>query len=272
LDGEAATVLCAQLLTLDAEGDQPIRLELQGLDAELPAALTVMGVLDVLRVPVTGYVAGQLAGAGLGLLAACTHRQAYPSAILTLTEPKLSLGGTAAEVSRQEEQVAAMMDTLYIRLAEVTGREVDDLRADARRGRFFTVSEAVSYGLIEGQATGGDTLKAAAVPRRPAESFILANTTLGTAPLVPEIRLHLASDAIELWEQTEQGAGPAQLPPPFWAFPWAGGQALARYLLDHPALVRGRTVLDVAAGSGLVALAAARAGAASVTPTETDPL
>ena len=64
LDGEAATVLCAQLLTLDAEGDGPVRLELQGLDAELPAALTVMGVLDVLRVPVTGYVAGQLGGAG----------------------------------------------------------------------------------------------------------------------------------------------------------------------------------------------------------------
>jgi ATP-dependent Clp protease protease subunit len=156
LDGEAATVLCAQLLTLDAEGDEPIRLELQGLDAELPAALTVMGVLDVLRVPVTGYVAGQLTGAGLGVLAACTHRQAYPSAILTLTEPKLSLGGTAAEVSTQEEQVAAMMDTLYIRLAEVTGREVDDLRADARRGRFFTVPEAVSYGLIEGQATAAN--------------------------------------------------------------------------------------------------------------------
>jgi ATP-dependent Clp protease protease subunit len=156
LDGEAATVLCAQLLTLDAEGDEPIRLELQGVDAELPAALTVMGVLDVLRVPITGYVAGQLSGAGLGILAACTHRQAYPSAILTLTEPRLSLAGTATEVSTQEDQITAMVDTLYIRLAEVTGREVDDIRADARRGRFFTVPEAVSYGLIEGQATAAD--------------------------------------------------------------------------------------------------------------------
>jgi predicted nicotinamide N-methyase len=95
---------------------------------------------------------------------------------------------------------------------------------------------------------------------------------LGTAPLVPEIRLHLASDAIELWERTEQDVSPAQLPPPFWAFPWAGGQALARYLLDQPTIVRGRTVFDLAAGSGLVALAAARAGAAAVAPTETDPL
>ncbi|HEY2130174.1 MAG TPA: ATP-dependent Clp protease proteolytic subunit [Streptosporangiaceae bacterium] len=153
LDGEAATVLCAQLLTLDAEGDGPVRLELQGLDAELPATLTVMGVLDVLRVPVTGYVAGQLGGAVIGVLAACTHRLAYPSAVLSLAEPRLNLDGTATEVSAQQEQVAAMLDTLYIRLAEVTGREVDEIRGDARRGRFFTVAEAVSYGLIEAEAT-----------------------------------------------------------------------------------------------------------------------
>ena len=95
---------------------------------------------------------------------------------------------------------------------------------------------------------------------------------MGSPPLIPEIRLHLASDAIELWERTEQDVSHAQLPPPFWAFGWAGGQALARYLLDQPTIVRGRTVLDLAAGSGLVALAAARAGAATVTPTETDPL
>jgi ATP-dependent Clp protease, protease subunit len=160
LDGEAATVLCAQLLTLDAEGDGPVRLELQGLDAELPAALTVMGVLDVLHVPVTGYVAGQLGGAAVGVLAACTHRLAYPSAVFSLAEPRLNLDGTATEVAAQQEQVAAMLDTLYIRLAEVTGREVDQIRGDARRGRFFTVAEAVSYGLIEAQAT--------AEPRRPA--------------------------------------------------------------------------------------------------------
>ena len=153
LDGEAATVLCAQLLTLDAEGDGPVRLELQGLDAELPAALTVLGVLDVLRVPVTGYVAGQLGGAAIGLLAACRHRLAYPSAVLSLAEPRLNLDGTATEVSAQQQQIAAMLDTLYIRLAEVTGREVDEIRGDARRGRFFSVAEAISYGLIEAEAT-----------------------------------------------------------------------------------------------------------------------
>jgi predicted nicotinamide N-methyase len=112
-------------------------------------------------------------------------------------------------------------------------------------------------------------------------AFIRANTTLGTPPLLPEIRIYLARDAIELWERTEQqashqphqeaGAQP-ELPPPFWAFPWAGGQALARYVLDQPSAVRGRAVLDFAAGSGLVGIAAARAGAAAVRASETDPL
>ena len=118
-----------------------------------------------------------------------------------------------------------------------------------------------------------------AAPRTAAATaaFIRANTTLGRPPLLPEIRIYLARDAIELWERTEQQAAePAaakpELPPPFWAFPWAGGQALARYLLDHPGQVRGRTVLDFAAGSGLVAIAAARAGAAAVRASETDPL
>ena len=108
-------------------------------------------------------------------------------------------------------------------------------------------------------------------------AFVRANTTLARPPLLPEIRIYLARDAIELWERTEQqaaapDAAKPELPPPFWAFPWAGGQALARYLLDHPGQVRGRTVLDFAAGSGLVAIAAARAGAAVVRAAETDPL
>jgi predicted nicotinamide N-methyase len=102
--------------------------------------------------------------------------------------------------------------------------------------------------------------------------FVKANTRLMAPPMVREITLYLASEPIALWERTEQEAGRAGLPPPFWAFPWAGGQALSRYLLDHPEHVAGRRVLDVAAGSGLVAIAAAKAGAASVTASETDPL
>ncbi|MCO8270818.1 50S ribosomal protein L11 methyltransferase [Actinoplanes sp. TRM 88003] len=99
--------------------------------------------------------------------------------------------------------------------------------------------------------------------------FIRGNTTAAPVPFVPEITLHQADEPIALWEKTEQ-AGPAQ-PPPFWAFAWAGGQALARHVLDHPDLVSGRSVLDLATGSGLVAVAAARAGATPVTANDIDP-
>jgi predicted nicotinamide N-methyase len=100
--------------------------------------------------------------------------------------------------------------------------------------------------------------------------FVRAHTRLAPVPFVPELVLYQADEPIALWEETEAGRG-AQ-PPPFWAFAWAGGQALARYLLDRPELVAGRDVLDVATGSGLVAIAAARAGAATVTANDIDPL
>ncbi len=102
--------------------------------------------------------------------------------------------------------------------------------------------------------------------------IIRIGTRLGPVPLVPEIRLHQASDPIGLWQRTEEEAGQTGLDPPFWAFAWAGGQALARYLLDHPQLARGRHVIDMASGSGLVAIAAAIAGAAAVTAYDIDPL
>jgi predicted nicotinamide N-methyase len=100
--------------------------------------------------------------------------------------------------------------------------------------------------------------------------FIAANTALLTVPLVPEIRLHLAHEAVPMWQKTEEELGEIGLPPPFWAFAWAGGQALARYVLDNPDTVRGRHVLDLASGSGLVAIAAAKAGAASVLAADID--
>jgi predicted nicotinamide N-methyase len=102
-------------------------------------------------------------------------------------------------------------------------------------------------------------------------AFVRAHTTIGTVGHVPEIRLHLAADAFALWERIERERGGGVSAPPFWAFPWAGGQALARHLLDHPEVMAGRTVLDLASGSGLVAIAAAKAGAAAVTASEIDP-
>ena len=151
LDDDAATRLSAQLLTLEADKVEPIRLELQNLRAELPAALTVMGILDVLRVPVHGCVSGEISGPALGVLACCTRRTGYPNASFTLNEPRLEFGGTASAVSAREQQVCRMLDTLYFRLADVTGRETDEIREDARRGHYLTTAQAIGYGLIEAQ-------------------------------------------------------------------------------------------------------------------------
>ncbi len=101
--------------------------------------------------------------------------------------------------------------------------------------------------------------------------FVLSATELAPVPFVDEISLYLAGDIYEIWRRTELHAGQTELAPPFWAFAWPGGQALARYILDHPELVSGRSVLDVGCGSGLVAIAAAKAGAAAVTASDTDP-
>jgi predicted nicotinamide N-methyase len=109
-------------------------------------------------------------------------------------------------------------------------------------------------------------------PRPSALEIIQAGTQLGAVRLVPEVWLHQASEPIGLWQRTEEAAGRTGLDPPFWAFAWAGGQALARYLLDHPEAVEGQRVIDVASGSGLVAIAAAKAGAVAVTAYDVDPL
>ena len=102
--------------------------------------------------------------------------------------------------------------------------------------------------------------------------FIRSNTTLEAPPIVPEIRLHLATEITPIWLATEATLARDGVPPPYWAFAWAGGQALARYILDHKALVQGRRVLDFGAGSGLVSIAASLAGASQVTAAEIDPI
>jgi predicted nicotinamide N-methyase len=105
-----------------------------------------------------------------------------------------------------------------------------------------------------------------------ARKFIEESTALGSAPLLPEISLRLATEVTPLWRATEAYLSANAIEPPFWAFAWAGGQALARLLLDRPELVRGERVLDLCAGSGLCAIAAALAGAARVVAVDTDPL
>ena len=102
------------------------------------------------------------------------------------------------------------------------------------------------------------------------KAFIRANTRLTAVPHVPEISLYVADESVPMWEKTEEELGAIGLPPPYWAFAWAGGQALARYVLDNPPSVGGKRVLDLASGSGLVAIAAAKAGAAPVIAADID--
>jgi predicted nicotinamide N-methyase len=102
------------------------------------------------------------------------------------------------------------------------------------------------------------------------EDFIRTHAQLTAPPLVPELRLYLATEVVPLWRKTEDELAQMGVPPPYWAFAWAGGQALARYVLDNPALVAGKKILDFGAGSGIVALAAGRAGAASVLAADID--
>lgn len=101
-------------------------------------------------------------------------------------------------------------------------------------------------------------------------AFVAANTILQQPSHVPELLLHLADEALPLWQLTEDELDQSGLPPPFWAFAWAGGQALARHILDNPDLVAGRSVLDVGAGGGIAAIAAAKAGATTVRANEID--
>lgn len=103
-------------------------------------------------------------------------------------------------------------------------------------------------------------------------TFIRANTTLMSPPLVPEIKLHLAEESLPIWLKTEEELGAVNVPPPFWAFAWAGGQALARYILDTPALVVGKSILDLGCGSGLTTIAPMLAGATSAIAADIDPL
>lgn len=101
--------------------------------------------------------------------------------------------------------------------------------------------------------------------------FIVEHTNTLEVPIAPQIRLYLADDETPLWRMGEEELEDLGLPSPFWAFAWAGGQALARYCLDHPDLVENKQILDFASGSGLVAIAAMQAGAAAAITTEIDP-
>jgi predicted nicotinamide N-methyase len=109
------------------------------------------------------------------------------------------------------------------------------------------------------------------IPLAARRQFIVANTRLQSPPHTPELTLHLADEVTPIWRMTEEALAEIGLPPPFWAFAWAGGQALARYVLDQPEVVSGKAVVDFASGSGIVGIAAMQAGATRVLAADIDP-
>jgi ATP-dependent Clp protease protease subunit len=149
LDGERATELSARLMTLDAFDNAPISLHLRTHDADLDAALTVVDTIDVLRCPVHALVAGQVGGPALAVLAAAQRREMTRHATLRLFEPKAhDLKGNAEELTTLEAEHERLVRAFYTRLGEVTGRRLEEIADDARRGRLFTATEALAYGLI----------------------------------------------------------------------------------------------------------------------------
>ncbi|NUT38692.1 MAG: hypothetical protein HOV86_01795 [Thermoactinospora sp.] len=150
LTEQNVTPWCAGLLTLGAIGRQPIKLHLSIPDGELGAVLTMLDTLDSLTVEVHAQVTGRLGGPAMALLAAVTRRRGSPNSLFRMGEPHLTAHGTTEEVLDQQEQNRRMLDTIYWRLSDLTGKEVDEIRHDSVRGRHLNVEEAIAYGLLEG--------------------------------------------------------------------------------------------------------------------------
>lgn len=147
LDGRRASELSARLMS--SAGQEPITLHLRTPDADLSAAFAVADAIGVLACPVHAVVAGQVGGPALAVLAAARRRLITPNATLLLSEPRAKAEGDAADVAARERELRGIVDAFYIRLADVTGREVDEIRDDSRPGRLLTAEQAVAYGLVQ---------------------------------------------------------------------------------------------------------------------------
>jgi ATP-dependent Clp protease protease subunit len=148
LGGACAKKLSAMLRMLDAAGEDPVAMHLCTPDGDLGAAFAVADTIAVLTCPVHVLVSGQVGGAVLAVLAAARRRNMTPLATLRLTEPRARFSGDAGEVAAFEAEHRRSVDALYTRLAEASGREVDEIRRDARQGRLLTAEEALAYGLV----------------------------------------------------------------------------------------------------------------------------
>lgn len=148
IDGHQATEVCSRLMTLDALGEGPITLHLRCEDADLDAAFSLIDTIDVLSCRVHALAVGQVGGPALGVLASAGRREMTRHAVLRLNEPRQKFDGTADELSTREQEHRRLTRALYQRLAETTGRTVEEIEQDAEKGRMFTATEALAYGLV----------------------------------------------------------------------------------------------------------------------------
>jgi ATP-dependent Clp protease protease subunit len=153
LDDAVAARAAAELLGLDAGGDAPIELHVDSPDGTLEAAFLLMGTLDGLRAPVHAHCRGQAAGPAVGVVAVAGHRSAAPHARFRLVQPTVRLAGTPDQLAALARQHRDTLVRFQARLARATGRPVDDIADDMRRGRYLDAREALDYGLID--AIGG---------------------------------------------------------------------------------------------------------------------
>jgi ATP-dependent Clp protease, protease subunit len=157
LDGTLDDPRCAEvgagLMTLDADGDEAIDLQIDCAGGSTGAALTLMDIIDLLGVTVRAWCTGQAVGPAVGVLAVCPRRTLSPHARLHLVEPRVEFEGNARHLQQEAEAHAAQWSTFCRRLAEATGQPLDRIEEDAARGRFLTASEAVEYGLVDDVAT-----------------------------------------------------------------------------------------------------------------------
>jgi len=150
LTPDIASSVAAQLLALDITGDGRIQMHLACPDGDLGAVFTLVDTLDMMRVPVSAVVTGELGGAALGVLAAARQRAAYPHAQFRLVEPRVDdISGTADEIVGQAGRHLQMLEDLVLRLAEVTGRSRSEIEHDLSEGRMLSADQAVEYGLIQ---------------------------------------------------------------------------------------------------------------------------
>lgn len=149
LDDQAAGTLCARLMALAAESEEPIRLQLSAPDADPVAALAVVDTLDTLGAAVYATALGEVGGPALAVLVSAERRQAAPHAALHLSEPQSAADGTAEQVAAIAERHESQLAAIYQRLSDVTGHTIEEIRSDARTGRYLTAAEAVEYGLVQ---------------------------------------------------------------------------------------------------------------------------